>query len=462
MNLENAKELIKNLQDKDRVNFIHDCKEAERYYIGMNDIKFPKKVPKPWVKKSGLREANNRVANSYYNFLVIQKASYLGDVDFDLGNDTNNDRLHDCLGGHWERTVKNLIVNAANCGVAWIHSWIDEDNEFHYGLVDSKQIRAVWGDTLNNKLLLLIREYSRIDTDGKSYDVYEIWDDTYCYAYERKRDMPVEALEEYKCFENVNPFRPNLNDEFTNQYEHGFSEIPFSCFYNNSFHLNDLKPIKGYLDTFDKAFSLFLENLEDTQQVIFVLENLGGTNTREFLERLKQEKAVKLINNDSLKTDLRTITVEIPTEASTTLMDLARKYIFEQGQGVDPSPENYAGNTSGEALKYMYANLEMKAMATEDEFRIGFDHFIKRVCEYLNISEYDLTQIWKRTKINNEKEMIDMVVASNGIISHRTQLLNHPFVDDIEEELKRIKQEEEENNIYFEAFNQQENLNEQQ
>lgn len=447
MNLENAKELIKSLSNNQH--FIDDCEEAERYYIGLNDIKDPRKVPKPWVDQTGLREANNRVANSYYNFLVNQKASYLGKVDFDLGDDTVNDRINECLGGHWERSCKNLIVNAANYGVAWIHSWIDENNEFHYGIVDSKQIRAVWGDTLNNRLLLLIRQYTRIDREGKSYDVYEIWDDKYCYAYERKCNTPIDAIYEKKCYEC---FNPNLNDEFTNVYEHGFNEIPFSAFYNNAFHLNDLKQIKGYLDTFDKAFSLFLDNIEDVQQVIFVLENLGGTNTKEFIERLKEDKCVKVLNNEELKTDVRTLTIEIPTEASTTLMDLARKCIFEQGQGVDPSPENYAGNTSGEALKYMYANLEMKAKITEDEFRIGFDHFINRICDYLGISEPEIRQIWSRTKINNDKEMIDMIVASNGIISHRTQLLNHPMIEDADEELEQINKELKENDIYRGAF----------
>lgn len=454
MNLENAKALIKRLDNQKA--YIDSCKEAERYYIGLNDIKFPKRVPKPWVGKTSLREANNRIANSYYNFLVNQKASYLSDIQFDLGSDILNDKLNECLGGHWDKTCRNLVVNAANCGVAWLHSWIDENNDFHYGIVDSKQIHAVWGDTLNNKLILLIREYKRTDTEGKTYEVYEIWDDKYCYSYERKTNSPVESIYERKCFIN---YKPNLNDEFTNVYEHGFSEIPFSAFYNNSFHLNDLVQIKGYLDTFDKAFSLFLDNLEDVQQVIFVLENLGGTNTREFLEKLKEEKCIKLVNNQELKTDLRTITIEIPTDASTTIMDLARKYIFEQGQGVDPSPENYAGNTSGEALKYMYANLEMKAMATEDEFRIGFEHFIKLICEYINASNVTIKQIWKRTKINNDKETIDMIVASKDVISHRTQLLNHPMIEDPDDEMDQINKEQEEadqrNSIYLNAFSPQ-------
>lgn len=439
MDLEKAKELIKSLPNRTR--YIARCEKAYRYAKCDNDILHPEIIPKPWVGKTSLREANNRVANSFFNYLLYQKSSYLeGDpTQFETGDQQQNDLINACLGGHWGKTCKHLVINAALFEVAWLHSWIDEDGDFHYGVVDSRQITPIWGDTLNNKLLLLIRSYSYITKDGEGYDVYEIWDDTYCYAYERKQNSPTNELYERKCYENYNP---NLSDAFTNQYEHGFSEIPFSAFYNNQFHMNDLEQIKGYIDTYDKAFSLFMDNLEDIQQVIFVLENLGGTSTQEFLEKLKRDKCIKLINNSELKTDLRTITIEMPTEASTTLMDLARKNIFEQGQGVDPSPTSYAGNTSGEALKYMYANLELKAVATEEEFRIGFDHFLKRVCEYLNIEPDSIEQIWTRTKINDDAELINNIKNSAGIIPRRAMLAWHPYIDDPDEALKQLEEEE--------------------
>lgn len=448
MDLEKAKKLIRSLPNNTK--YIIKCDTAERYLKCDNDILYQDKIRKPWVGKTSLREANNRVASSFFNYLEYQKTSFLvgKKVKFDTGSAAYNDAIDTVLGGHWAKTCKQLVMNAGLFEVAWLHSWVEEDGKFHYGVVDSRQITPIWGDTLNNKLLLLIRSYSYIDTEGDGYDVYEIWDDNYCYAYERKQNSPRNELYERKCFPNYNP---DLNDEFTNIYEHGFSEIPFSAFYNNQFHMNDLEQIKGYIDTYDKAFSLFADNLEDVQQVIFVLENLGGTSTQEFLQRLRQEKCVKVVNNDDMKTDVRTLTIEIPTEASTALMDLARKNIFEQGQGVDPSPTSYAGNTSGEALKYMYANLELKATATEDEFRIGFDHFLKLVCEYLNIQVDNINQIWTRTRINNETEIINNIRNSEMIISRRTQLAMHPWVEDPDDELQQIE-EEKESGIYESAF----------
>lgn len=463
LELERAKKIIKSIaQDPD---YILECEQAERYYRGINDITFPEKVPKPWIGKTasgGLRRANNRVANTYYSYLVNQKASYLcGEpVQFDTGNKAWNKKINIELGGHWSKTCKHLVINAANYKTAWLHSWIDEDNDFHYGVVDSKQIIPYWGDKLNNKLLLLVRTYELIDTDGETYTIYEIWDDKYCHFYQKKSSFKtLDYLQERLIFKRWNP---DLNiEEYTNRYEHGFTEIPFSAFNNNSLKLNDLMQIKGYLDTYDKAFSLFLDNLEDIQQVIFVLENLGGTDVEDFLRTLRETGVVKVINEEALKTDLRTITLEIPTEASTTLLGLARKNIFEQGQGIDPNPESYAGNTSGEALKYMYANLELKAVLTEDEFRIGFDHFMRRLCEYLNINPDIINQIWERTRINNETELINNLKNSEGLLSLYTRVSKHPYTDDPEAEFERLQQEKQDrqmlNDTYQGAFNDQPN-----
>ena len=75
------------------------------------------------------------------------------------------------------------------------------------------------------------------------------------------------------------------------------------------------------------------------------------------------------------------------------MLTMTRKEIFEQGQGVDPQPENY-GNASGEALKFMYSLLELKAGLMETEFRIGFGEFIRAICGYLGISCEKVEQTW--------------------------------------------------------------------
>ena len=226
MDLETAKKIIES-NPKSWNRYVKQVRRAQRYYVGDNDILRPNKVPKPWIDKSGLRRADNRIASNFFGMLLNQKASYvLGKVPlFDTGNDSWNQTINENLGGHFNKTCKHLVIDAGCGRCGWIHEWIDEDGVFHYGTVNPKQIRATWGSTLENKLLLVERRYKMMDDDGQAWDIYEIWDDTYCYAYRNKTNMTTNYLEEYTMFEN-------LSGEPTNIYEHGFTEIPFSCFWN--------------------------------------------------------------------------------------------------------------------------------------------------------------------------------------------------------------------------------------
>jgi SPP1 family phage portal protein len=190
------------------------------------------------------------------------------------------------------------------------------------------------------------------------------------------------------------------------------------------------------------VYSGFVNDLEDIQEIIFILSGYGGTDLKEFLHDLKKFKTVKL-DSDSDNPGLSTLTIDIPVEAREKLLSMTRKEIFEQGQGIDPQPENY-GNASGEALKFMYSLLELKAGLMETEFRVGFEEFVTVICEHLGIDQDDILQTWTRNAIRSESEIATMCVQSTGILSQKTIVRNHPFVDDAEAELKQIAKEKEE------------------
>ena len=69
---------------------------------------------------------------------------------------------------------------------------------------------------------------------------------------------------------------PDESVEQTNVFEHGFGEVPFIPFYNNNIPTDDLTNIKLLSDAYDKVFSGFLNDLEDTQEIIFILTNYGA------------------------------------------------------------------------------------------------------------------------------------------------------------------------------------------
>ena len=112
----------------------------------------------------------------------------------------------------------------------------------------------------------------------------------------------------------------------------------------------------------------------------------------------------------------------------------------------------------------MYANLEQKCAATKDEFEVGFEHFLSMMVEglHLNIDPTEIDIIWgEPTRINNTSEAITNVKNSDGIVSKRTLLNMHPFVENVDEELDQIKEEKEENErTYSQLFEAKVNSNE--
>ncbi len=421
--------------------FTTEALTAERYYKNKNDILFYDK-PKEDETESPLRNADNRIPRNFHGLLVNQKAAYMFTAPplFDVGSQEVNKEITEVLGDRYAKTTKDLCINASNSSVAWLHYWKNSEGAFEYGVVDSKQIIPVWTSDLNKKLSGVLRVYDQLDdADGEMYTIYQYWNDTECQAFRKKTsDTSDEGLKSYDMFCNFVDGMANMENTFTHEY----GQVPFIPFFNNNITTSDLDNIKALIDVYDKVFSGFVNDLEDIQEIIFVLSGYGGTSLAEFLQDLKKYKTVKLDEQEE-KPGLSTLTIDIPVEAREKLLDITRKAIFEQGQGVDPQPEAF-GNASGVALKYLYSLLELKAGLMETEFKLAFGEFIRAICQYLNIECKSIIQTWTRTAITNDTELATIASSSKGVVSDKTILKNHPWVEDADQEEKQIKKEQEE------------------
>lgn len=418
---------------------------AERYYRNKNDILTYKKDTDE--SENPLRNADNRISSNFHGLLVNQKSAYMFTAPplFDIGSPESNKKITDILGDRYAKTCLELCVNASNTGIAWIHYWINDEGNFDYGVIDSKQIIPIWSSNLNKKLLGVLRVYTDTDDEGNTYDVYEYWSETECQAFRKKSNDTIDSgLESYYMF---NSFIVDTNSsQVSNEYKHDFGRVPFIPFSNNNIMTSDLDNVKPLIDVYDKVFSGFVNDLEDIQEIIFILTNYDGENLGEFLSQLKKYKTIKVENNgDADKSGLDTLSIDIPVEARKELLTITRKAIFEQGQGVDPQQQDF-GTASGVALKFLYSLLELKAGLTETEFKLGFGEFIRAICMYLNIECNSILQTWTRTAVTNDTDLSNICQSSVGVISNKTILKNHPFVEDADAEEKQIEKEREKEN----------------
>lgn len=426
--------------------FVAKAMVAERYYRNKNDIlnnKSPQNNGEESEIENPLRNADNRITRNWHGLLVNQKAAYMLTYppSFETKDKGLNADIVDTLGDEYPKIAKDLCVNASNCGIAWIHVWIDKDHTFQYAVVDAKQIIAIYTNDLKKRLAAVIRVYDTVDDDGEAYTIYEYWTDKEVTTFRKKGENNIEeGLQLFDMFTVLDT--DTKENSQANTMPHEFGEVPFIPFYNNNLKTSDLDNIKPLIDVYDKVFSGLINDIEDIQEVIFVLTNYGGQDLDEFVEGLKKYKAINFNNtgpND--KSGMTTLCINIPIEAREKALQITHKAIFEQGQGVDPDPEKF-GNTSGEALKYLYSLLELKAGLAETEFRIGFARLVRLIAKYLNKNVKSITQTWTRSSIKNDVETATIAKDSQGVISKKTIRKNHPWVDDVEQEEKQCKEEE--------------------
>ena len=444
MEVKIMKKLLTNT-DSRRIKFNNQFNRSVRYYFNENDItnrnNGESKV-NPKGSDDPLRQADNRVSNNFHQLLVDQEAGYLATIppSVDVEDDGLNDQIKTTLGDNFGLRLNQLVVDAANAGVAWVHYWTDDDGQFRYGIVPPDQVTPIYSSDLDRKLLALRRTYSQLDPDtGKYYKIHEYWTDKDCTFF--KSEKP-----DYADLEEL-PGRFNLYDVTTdtivagagNVMPHGFGRIPFIAFPKNKYQRPELYKYKGLIDVYDNVYNGFVNDVDDVQQVILVLTNYGGQSLAEFKKALKEDKAVKFESMGAGdKSGLDKLTIDIPVEARKTLLESTKADIFVHAQGIDPTKFE-ATNASGTAIKMLYSHLELKAANTQAYFTDALNELVRAIMEWCSAKDPEgrkIEQTWTRASIHNNLEEAQTLSQVAQYSSDDAIAKANPIVTDWQQELK--------------------------
>ena len=105
--------------------------------------------------------------------------------------------------------------------------------------------------------------------------------------------------------------------------------------------------------------------------------------------------------------------------------------------------EQFAGNVSGESMKYKLMGLENITGVKEAKFKKGLMRRIELLCNFLNIATNDLMlytdiqPIFTRNKPKNDVELANMVKSLYGILSDETLISILPFIENSNEEIEK-------------------------
>lgn len=406
--------------------------KAKKYYDNENDIKESGVVPND---TDPLRNADNRISHNFHQILVNEKSAYMFTypVLFNIDNNKElNKKITEILGDDFESISQELCIEASNAGLGWIHYWVNDKNKtFNYAIVPTEQIIPIHSKNLKRDLKEVYRYYQDKDENNKEILIFEHWNDV--------------ELNKYTLEGNINTVSKIIDKV---KIRHKLKHVPFIQFLNNKNRKSDLSKYKDLIDLYDRVMSGFANDLEDIQQVIYILENYGGTDLKEFLGDLKRYKTVKTESDGvSSSGGVKTLQIEIPVEARKIILEILKKQIYESGQGLQQDTESF-GNASGVALKFFYRKLELKSGFTETEFKKGFGALIRAILRFLNKDDsVNITQTYTRNMISNDLENAEIARNSVGVIPEELIIKNHPWVEDPEEALELLRKEDDKNNI---------------
>lgn len=396
-------------------------------------------------------KSNNLIVNAFHKYLVDQKVGYIAGhpVVFKGEDEAFAKLINDNFSFWFNKLIQKWLRGSSNKGKEYVYVFINQRGEFDYTVVSGRQIIPVYDTQFDEVLTGVIRYYPvtyqpEMNTPKITLNKVEFYDSEKVYYFVETRggtyipDPDVKPNPRYHIYKTNTAFP----DESLGK---GWGRVPFIELRNNDEGISDLKFTKGLIDNYDFNLSSMSNNLADIAKAIWVLKGYEGTKLSEFMINLNMYNAIKVSKDGGVEPQ----TNEIPDEAHGNQLDRIEDNIYVFGFGVNPKIDKAGLSPSGIALEYMYAGLDIKSNIAIAEGIVAIHEFISFLADYYKIvhrkdfNPDKIEPVFKKHLIINESEKITSVRNSFGITSRKTALANHPWVSDVNEELKRIEEEEE-------------------
>jgi SPP1 family phage portal protein len=417
---------------------------GEKYYDGHHDILGRKK--KVIGADGNLIDienvANNKLVDNQYRKLVDQKTNYvLGKpITIATENDEYLKLLNKVFSKSVHRQLRVLAQYSVDGGIAWLYPYYDELGTFKLAIFPSYEICPLWKDKAHTMLNGAMRYYSEevFDNKGGTTLIYHVdlftKDGITHFNYHGGKLIPKE-----------HKFTDYLN---FNGRGHGWDRLPIIPFKYNSKEIPLIRNVKSLQDALNQVLSDFQNNMEeDPRTTILVLKNYDGTNIPEFRQNLATYGVIKVTTVDGVQGGVETLNDEVKAQNYQAILMQLKRAIVENGRGFDAKEERMDGDPNQMNIESMYTDIDLDVNAMETEFQAGFEELKWFIDQYLihkgkaDYNEEDVAFVFNRDIFINEDAKIQNCIQSVGILSQKTLLSRHPWVENVQHELKQLEED---------------------
>lgn len=327
-------------------------------------------------------------------------------------------------------------------GLAYEYVYVKEnENNLQIKNLSPENTFMVKDDSIEENELFAVYYYVRKDDSGTDPEHYMATVLTPNYKYE----LDIQDSDS-----------PQLTTELP--VPHYLGEIPVIEYLNNKLAIGDFELQIPLIDAYNVLMS---DRITDKEQFIDAILAIYGTllsdedepdaeeedqNIKKVRERLKKYKVLEM--PDTAKAEYLTRTFD---ESGVEILKKAIEQDIHKFSHIPcMSDESFGGNVSGVAMEFKLLGMENITKIKTRYYRKGLRKRLRIFYNYLalhgkNMDPTGITMTFTRALPRNLLEISQIVANLWGKVSRKTLLSQVPFVDDVDEELKALDEETEEN-----------------
>lgn len=312
--------------------------------------------------------------------------------------------------------------------------YVDEESNIRFNEVNPENIVLVYDDKIIPKPIFAIYQAELTDVDNLGKESK----DKKIIIY--KKDI-------------IQEFAKVKGDlHLLNEYPNPFGEVPVIEFLNNNEGIGDFERVLSLIDAINLSQSDTANDFEEFTNAILVLYGILDTDNED-IRQLIEDRVLLL---DESGQNAQWLIKEINDAALENYKNRLDRDIHKFAKVPNMNDENFAGNVSGESMKYkLFATNQIIAQkqrkfktALEARFRLIINGL--KIKSGLDLDYRDISIVFNENTPFNELDNINTVKAALDTgLSKQYALGKLRDIDDISEELKR---EEDERDIYAEEF----------
>ena len=384
--------------------------------------------------------ANNKIASNFFHRLNTQRCAY------SLGNGVsfNTKATKEKLGSDFDSRLYSAAYYALIHKVSYLFWNVDRAYVFPMTqfcpLIDEE----------DGVLKAGIRFWS-LDWNEKPVTAVLFTEDgfTKYRTKEGSSGLDLVEIEKHRAYK-VKVARNEADGEFI-VGEDNYSSLPIVPLYGSKHRQSTLVGLREAIDSYDLIQSGFANDLEECAEIYWIISNAMGMTDNDIARFRDKMKLQHIVAADTDNSDVKSYAREVPTNARETFLTSIRSQMYEDFGALDV--HTVAAGATNDHIDAAYQTMDEEA----DDFEYQIIECVQQLLKLMNID--DVPQ-FKRNKISNQKEQVEMLMLVADYLDDETLLNKLPFVT-IDEVKKILKNKDKEDQNRIKKTDEQSEQNEQ-